>query len=469
MSLVSPAKPRYQVLPPSQAWGAILLLVLITAGGVLGGASRLLNLVFPMGACLVGGFLYFRSPILYNGFSWWIWFLVAFVRRVVDLRIGYTDPSPILLAPHLVMGFTLITLGKHLPSSYRQGGRGFIWAAVAVFYGFCIALINESVSAAIISLLDWLIPISYGFYLFVNWRDYPNYRQNLQNVFVWGALIMGAYGVYQYLVAPSWDMAWLNDSGMFTANGYHDKAEAEPRAIRVFSTMHSIEPFSSVITGAALILLTAKSVVKFPASALAYLALLLTLVRSAWVGWFAGLLTLFGSVKPQFQMRLVVVFLAIIMCILPLATMDEFSGNLSNRLGTLSNVQEDSSASGRQAIFQENIGFALASFTGKGISRESLDSSLFVLLFYIGWIGTIPYLGGITMIVLKLFSIKESRCDPFIGTTRAIVMSLLAKILVNNIIFGVSSVLLWGFLGISMAAIKYHQHQKILGESNVNN
>lgn len=469
MSLVLPVKRGHQILQPAQAWGAILLLVVITAGGVLGGASKLLNLVFPASACLVGGFLYFRYPILYNGFSWWIWFLVAFVRRLVDLRTGYTDPSPILLAPHLVMGFTLITLWKQLPSSYRQGGIPFIWAVVAVLYGFCIALINQPGITVAISLLDWLIPISYGFHLFVHWRDYPNYRQNLQNVFVWGALVMGAYGVYQYLVAPAWDMAWLNDSKMITGNGYHDKAGAGPMAIRVFSTMHSPEPFGTVITASALLLLSTKGLIQFPASAFSYLALLLTMMRSAWIGWFAGLLALFGSVKAKFQMRLIVIFLAIIMCMLPVVTMEQFSDNIGNRLQTLTNVQKDSSASGRQEAFQETIGPALANFTGEGISRQSYDSTLLVLLFQMGWMGTLPYLGSIALMTFKLFGSTDSLRDPFLGTTRAILVSVLARILVNNIAFGVSSVVLWGFLGIGMAAIKYHQHQRILGEINVNN
>ncbi len=456
-------------LQPAAAWTAILGLCLLSALLILVGAGKILNLAFPVGSCAVGAFLYFRYPILYNGFSWWIWFLVAFLRRLVDLQVGYTDPSPILLAPHLVMGFTLITLFKQLPSSYRQGGLPFIGGAVAVLYGFCIALINQSPMSAVISLLDWLIPISYGFHLFVYWRDYPSYRQNLQNVFVWGALVMGGYGVFQYLVAPAWDMAWLTNSNMITGNGYHDKARAGPMAIRVFSTMHSPEPFGTVITASTLLLLSTKGFMQFPASALSYLTLLLTMMRSAWIGWLAGLLTLFGSVKAQFQMRLIMIFLAIMICMVPLLTMEQFSDNIGNRLQTLTNVEKDSSASGRQEAFQKTIGPALTNVTGQGISRESYDSSLLVLLFHMGWMGTLPYLGSIVLMTFTLFGSKESLRDPFLGTTRAILVSILARILVNNIVFGVSSVVLWGFFGIGMAAIKYHQHQRILGEIHVNN
>lgn len=456
-------------LQPATAWTAILGLCLFSALLILAGAGKILNLAFPLGSFAVGAFLYFRYPILYNGFSWWMWFLVAFLRRLIDLQAGYTDPSPILLAPHLVMGLTLITLFKKLPSCYRQGGLPFIGGTIAVLYGFCIALINQSPMSAIISLLDWLIPVSYGFYLFVCWRDYPSYRQNLQNVFVWGALIMGAYGVYQYLVAPAWDMAWLHSSNMITGNGYHDKARAGPMALRVFSTMHSPEPFGTVITAALLLLLSTKGLLQFPASAFGYLALLLTLMRSAWIGWFAGLVTLFASVKAQFQMRLIVIFLAIIMCTLPIVTMEQFSDNIGNRLGTLTNVEKDSSASGRQEAFQESIGPALANVTGQGISRESYDSTLLVLLFHMGWMGTVPYLGSIILMSFTLFGSTESRRDPFLGITRAILASILARILVNNIAFGVSSVVLWGFFGIGMAGLKYHQHHRILEQINVNN
>lgn len=469
MSSLVPINQKTRILPQAQAWAAILALVLLTSLGAFGIGSKLLNLLFPATASIIGGFLYFRYPILYNGFSWWIWFLVAFVRRLIDSQVGYTDSSPILLTPHLVMGYTFITLFKQLPSSYRKGSLPFILAFVGVLYGFCIALINRTVPIAVISMLDWLIPISYGFHLFVNWRNYPNYRQNLQNVFVWGALIMGAYGIYQYLIAPDWDMAWLINSKMITANGYHDKEGAGPMAIRVFSTMHSIEPFSTVLTGALLILLSTRSWIQFPASAIGYLSLLLTMMRSAWIGWFAGLLMLFSTLKAKFQIRLILTFLVIIMCLLPLATMDEFSENIGNRLQTLSNVQEDDSATGRQKGFEASIGPALTSFVGQGISRESQDNTLLVLMFNLGWVGTLPYLGGIAVIVTKLFGSTEGRHDPFLGSARAIVVSVLVRILVNNIAFGVSSVLLWGFLGIGMAAVQYHQHQHIIGERNVNN
>lgn len=236
-------------------------------------------------------------------------------------------------------------------------------------------------------------------------------------------------------------------------------------AIRVFSTMHSVEPFASVMTGAALIVLNANGPIQFPAVAFGYLGLLLTLVRSAWIGWIAGFLTLFISLKAAFQIRLVIIFFIATMCLLPAAGMGQFSDNIGNRLQSLSQVREDESASGRQDAFKNTIGSALTSFVGSGILRESYDSSLFNLMFNLGWIGALPYLSGMILISVRLFKSPEGRHDPFVATTRGIIVSCLIRILVNNIVFGASSVLLWGFLGVGMAAVKYHQHQRILGEN----
>ncbi|QYO62553.1 hypothetical protein [Leptolyngbya sp. 7M] len=76
-------------LQPAVGWSIILGFVVFTALCLATGLSQLLNLAFPAGALLVGVLLYIRYPILYNGFSWWMWFLTPFVRRLVDQKIGF--------------------------------------------------------------------------------------------------------------------------------------------------------------------------------------------------------------------------------------------------------------------------------------------------------------------------------------------------------------------------------------------
>jgi hypothetical protein len=58
------------------------------------------------------------------------------VRRLADYRSGFTDPSPILLAPYLVALLTLITFLQNVPILKRQGGLPFVLSFIGLFYAF---------------------------------------------------------------------------------------------------------------------------------------------------------------------------------------------------------------------------------------------------------------------------------------------------------------------------------------------
>jgi hypothetical protein len=226
----------------AQAWIVIAGFILLTATCYFGGAASLLRLVFPASSLLVAVFLYLRHPILYIGFTWWIWFLTPFLTRLVDYRIGWDPTRQMLLAPYLVVFVTITTFIKYLPGAVRQGGLPFVLGFIGVIYGFLVGLIFNQPVPVIRGLLDWLSPILFAFHLFINWRDYPSYRQHIQRVFVWCVLITGAYGIYQFVVAPEWDKFWLIESKMFTSSG-----NPEPFGMRVWSTLHSTGPFGSVM------------------------------------------------------------------------------------------------------------------------------------------------------------------------------------------------------------------------------
>ncbi|PSO51332.1 MAG: glucose-6-phosphate isomerase [Cyanobacteria bacterium QH_6_48_35] len=445
-------------LQPAPAWMAILGLVLFSALCILVGAGSVLNLAFPVGALSVGVFLYFRYPILYVGFTWWMWFLAPLVRRLSDYRGGgYTEPSPIMLAPHLVVLVTLVTFWQYLPKTHRQGGLPFILSFAGVFYGFFVALIYRSPFTFGKAFLIWLIPVIFGFHLFVNWRNYPSYRQNIERTFLWGVLVMGVYGIVQYLVAPAWDRFWLINAGMAS------QGIPQPLGIRVWSTMDSTEPFSAVITAGLLLLFTHKGTLSFLASATGYLSFLLALARTAWGGWFVGLLTLATSLKANLQMRLIITILVMVAFVVPLTTIEPFSEPITSRLETLSSIEESNSTQARQETYSKVLGSALTSFLGKGIGGQSYDSAVLAMLFRLGWLGTILYMGGILLLVFSLFRGSESRFDLFAATARAIVVSALVRLPFNAPMVDSSGVILWGFLGIGMAAHKYHQHQRTAG------
>ncbi|NBD17575.1 MAG: hypothetical protein GVY04_16000 [Cyanobacteria bacterium] len=200
----------YLIPQPVAGWIAIFSLILLTAASIVGGAGTILNFAFPAGACAVGLLLYNRYPILYVGFVWWLWFLTPLVRRLADYTSGsFTNPSPILLSPYLVVFISIDTLWKHLPKSRREGTLPFVLIFSSLFYSLAIGLLRNPLQGAVIDFLDWGAPVLFCFYLFVNWRNYPRYRQNLQRVFFWGVLVMGVYGIIQYLILPEWERFWI--------------------------------------------------------------------------------------------------------------------------------------------------------------------------------------------------------------------------------------------------------------------
>lgn len=468
LSTSSPQGGFFLGLQPALGWTVILGFILFTTLAILAGLGSIIRLAFPAGCFLVGLLLYWRYPILYLGFTWWIWFLTPLVARLVDFRSGW-DPSRLMIvSSFLVTLITAITFFRYSPKSYRHGGLPFILAFVGVTYGFLIGLIQNPMVSAIRSLLDWITPIFFGFHIFIHWRDYPEYRQNILRTFTWCVFLTGTYGVVQYLVAPAWDNMWIIETAL-TTNG-----TPEPLGIRVFSTMHSPGPFANVILAGLLLLFNGKGALRIPASVAGYLSFLLSLVRSAWGGWIVGMLTLLTSLKARLQMRLIVTLLVMVLCVLPLTTVEPFSKIISDRLGTITNLQSDTSYYERSARYNEKLNLALSNLLGNGIGSVYVvndrgvlepvvwDSGILDTFFTLGWFGAIPYLGGIALLVINLFRGQEGRSDTFLSAARAIGLGIFAQLWLGSNMLGLSGVVLWGFFGVGMAARRYYQHQRLL-------
>jgi hypothetical protein len=84
------------------------------------------------------------------------------------------------------------------------------------------------------------------------------------------------------------------------------------------------------------------------------------------------------------------------------------------------------------------------------------------MLFQLGWIGTIFYMGGMILLIFSLFQSSEVGFDPFAIGARAAVISAVVRLPINVPMLGVSGTILWGFLGIGLAAHQYHHHQRLI-------
>jgi hypothetical protein len=438
------------VLVLEPAWLTILGLILMSGLFLAVGAGKVLTIVFPIAALFVGLVLYHRSPILYVGFSFWLWFLTPLVRRLADFRGVFTDPSPILLAPNLVSLVALLTLIRYLPRAIYCVGGPFILVVASIGYGIFVGYISHPGPRLLTESLIWLSPIVFGFHLYASWRNYPAYRQNFQRVFVWGTLVMGAYGIFQYFVAPEWDMSWLKNMDLVSAG------KPEPMGFRIWSSMNSPEPFSAMIASTLILLLTVNSPLVIPASTVGYISLLLTLARSSWLGWLVGLISLAGALRPKYQIRLLATVLAISLCVVPIATMEPFNQMIGDRLATFSNLEDDQSAQERQSSYAGLLREASTNVVGHGIGGPRYDSAVLSFLLDLGWIGTAMYIMGMLLITLKIFRYKEGSADMFLPALKAILLSTYIKFPLNTPMIGASGIILWSALGLGLAAIKYN-------------
>jgi len=449
-----------------QAWIAIVGLVLLLVLFFLIGAGRILVLVFPVGSFAVGVLLYFRYPILYVGFTWWMWFLGPLVRRIIDYQSGYITPGPLQFTSLLVTSISSITLFRHLPKSYNQGGLPFILCLGSVFYGVLSGLVqNPPKDALFLTLpLAWLCPILFSFHLFVNWRDYPKLRQTIQQTFLWGTLVMGSYGIWQFLVAPAWDQFWL------VTEGVGSRGTPEPLGIRVWSTMLAPQDFATtMMAGLLLILSNSGSLLRIPAAGVGFLAFLLTQARAAWLSSLVGVFVFVSSLKPTLQIRTNIIIIVAALLLIPLVFLEPFSTVISDRIETISNIEDDTSLNARAAGYNLLLNQALSDFVGKGLGAEVsvggtgynlADGSILPILFGLGWVGVLPYLSGIFLLLFKLFQSTEGRFDSFASAARAITFGIFFQIGFNNMFVGPIGMLFYSFLAISMVAHKYCSHQR---------
>ncbi|MEM8502889.1 MAG: O-antigen ligase domain-containing protein [Cyanobacteria bacterium P01_D01_bin.1] len=437
------------------SWLAIAVLCGLTALGIVLGIGQALAIGFTAGSVAVGLLLYFRCPLMYVSFVWWLWLVVSLVRRVSDFTGGYTEPSPFLLAPFLVTAITGITFAQSIFKTLREGGFPFLLTFVGLFYALLIGMAQELGAVAIVkSLLGWATPPLMGFYLFVNWRDYPSYRNVIQRTLVWAVLVIGCYGIFQYLTAPEWDMFWLARSG-FTSAG-----RPEPMGFRIWSTLNSPGPFGNIMKSSLLVLFSVRSSVLIPSLITGYLAFLLSLIRSAWGGWFVGVLVLLASMKAKHQMQIFVMIAVFGVAIFSLASIDSFSA-IGDRVGSLTRLQTDGSANIRLRTFGLLIDDALASFVGKGIGDRHYDWGIFIFLFNLGWFGTVFYAGGLLMLVLRLCQGNEGRNDKFVAAARAVVLSTIIQLPFGSVVIDSSGMMLWVMLSMGIAAKKYYREQRL--------
>lgn len=465
-ALVPPIPASRNLANSQPAWMVIGGLVLLITLLIAGRAAPLLRPLFPILSFSIGLFLFKRYPAHYVGFAWSLWLCTPFLARVADFQSSWDAQRVMLVTPFLVSGISGVTFFKNFGRSVQLGAKPFSLVVLGLGYGILIGLSVTAPMNVVRALLDWLVPVFFGFNLFWNWQNYPIYANAIRKTFTGGVLITGLYGVFQYITAPEWDCQWLIDSGMNTSLG-----NPEPFQLRVWSTMHSAGPFASFLMAGLLLLLSDQSALKLPSTVVGYLSFLLSLVRSSWGGWVIGFVSIVSSVNSKIQIRLILFILVSALCIVPLSQMEPFAETIAGRVSTISNLEEDTSFNSRTEDFGGFFLSAISNPLGQGLgnvwktnSEGELvqivtDNGIVDILFTLGWLGSIPYILGTCMMMSQAMRSPYASQDTFMNASRSISLSLLLQLIFANALLGVGGMLIWTFLGISLAGDRYHHHQ----------
>lgn len=421
---------------------------------------QLLTYVYPLCAFVVGFWLYAKTPRIYVGFTLWIWFVTPFVRRLLDYDAGAFDPvNPVMLGPLLATLPAALSLFRFGSKLTTRVFRPFLLLLSGILYGYLVGAVSVGMLSATYDLLSWLLPVLFGLHIAFVWRTYPSLKTTVRTTAVWGLLLMGGYGVYQYFMAPAWDMMWLLESEMWLSMGLPEATQ-----FRVFSTLNSTGPFAFVACGLLLLLLNGKGTLTKFALVPGYIAFLLTLVRSAWLGWIVGITYLvFWKLHGRLRTRLLGVLVATVMLGIPLFLFSPMTQDVTERAQTFTNLEEDASANARLGIYARALksyattplGTGLGAFgTSAKLSKGDVvtfDSGVFDLLFSLGWLGSLCYVAGL-FLLFRQTAFTSDRIDSFEPFLHAVMIAYAFMLLSINQFTGLLGMIFWTMSGLALAA-----------------
>lgn len=418
---------------------------------------------------IIGWILYRKCVPCFPFFALWVWIITPGIRRLSDWNLGELSGGILMVTPYLVTGFAWLTAIKYAKGLKRREAFPYLIASIPVVFSFFIGWENHGFYPAFYAFLQWIIPIGFGLHLALQWRIYPLLQRNLHKFFVWGILFSAAYAITQFVVLPEWDRIWMINVNMRSIG------VAEPYHVRVFSTLNSPGPYA-VFTMAGLVYLF--GLMNLGAKArlaifLGYPAFLLTLVRSSWGGWMVGVALLSIMFGPQQGVKLIVkiiIFMFFIMALMIPFVDSEF---ISNRVSTFSNLDEDVSFISRLSQYKQissdiivnpvGHGLGVLGEPGNVVNSEvvdrygAFDSGLLEIPYMLGWVGGFVYIMALVMLCVRIAKNLVQREDRYILIYCAIILAIISQLVFGPAHRGVSGVLLWGIIGISMSGIKYNQ------------
>ncbi|HET7458541.1 MAG TPA: O-antigen ligase family protein [Gemmatimonadaceae bacterium] len=459
------ATPTELELRPRARWRYVGAAVLMAAAAGVSTRGGVFEVAFPLAALMVGLVSYRLGPRSYLTFAWWLWLLTPGIRRFVDGHAGWNQQNPVLLAPLVVSLIAVGTLMRRFTSWRRRSVFPFALLLGGVTYGYAIGMGRSGIAAATYAAASWLAPLFLGLYVTLRWERYPEMRDAIQRVFLWGTLVLGLYGIAQFVNPADWDRQWMTQSDM------HSIGQPAPFQVRVFSLVNSPAPLACVLTAGLVLLFATRTRWRLPVAAVGYVALMLTLVRASWLAWAVAVLLYGAYLGLRAARRFLFVVALLAVAVVPLATIPQVAEVVLPRVLTLSHVKGDVSYGERLSFLRRTIAAVVDNPVGEGLGatgssvalrdegggERDFDNGMLDLFYSLGWPGGTLFVTGLATLCLRAMRRGEPKGDLFAKGARAIALSTAMLAVSFNVFSGVAGVVLWTFLGALGAAKDWRQ------------
>ena len=435
----------------------------VTLGGLVGGGGSLFPPLYVGTAVMAGLVAYYRKPGRYLMLVYGLVFFSPFVRRVVDLQNGYNPTNVVLLAPVFVALLSSLTLVYRARELRGAMLLPFTFTLAAVGYAYSVGLLKNGLVPATYAMLTWVAPICFAAHLNLNWRTFPALRDAFLTFLQWTLPVIAAYGIYQLVRPPAWDVYWM------TAASVASVGMPVPFGFRVFGPLNMPGPYAVALLVGMLFLLGTSRRGTFLSLLLGLIALMLTRTRSAWVALVVGLMIVQFMGPIRRMMRNWFIMLFMVLLAIPLLSLDVFRETISSRLASFASISEDESFNARkqlsymatQAIYAHAEGEGMGA-TGGGakllqVQRQaSIDNGFLEVFYVLGWPGGALLGIGLAGNLLTLLRFRDARQDAFANSARACFWSMLSMLLIGDIFSGSVGVFFWGAYGFACSAHAYN-------------
>jgi len=451
----------------------MLSVIAVLAAPAATPAAGLARLSFPAGAAVVAGWLALRGRLAaFVTFCLWLFLATPLVRRVADAHAGYVQGSTLMLAPYLALAWAGLDLPRFMLArgGRAQGPMAVVFAAI--LYGFVLALAQGRVFPAVLDLLRWGAPPLLVCAVVAGAGERPAVWRALCRELAGLALLalplLGAYGLYQFAVAPIWDVLWMLNTDMSSIGLPH------PFQIRVFGSMNSPASLAYYLEALILISLTLRSPVRWLNVAVGLTALAASLVRSAWLGLAVGLALLMMAAPLRVRASIMAILAAAVMISPAAVSSPRLEKVVSDRLATLTDIGGDKSFSERTAGYAEawrelsvqplgeGIGIAnvAANYSGR---QRVIDGGLIEVVLSLGAPVGLVYLGAVATLLIVAAS------SPVLGPDREIASAFIVIALVQALAFssvtslvGEIGVVFWMSVAVMLAAPKPRSYSQLI-------